>query len=387
MASYFHVKGNLINDNGTWAVRARVYNPSTGKTHQRPKSTGFKVKDSSKRKAEQAMQDILFQWEKESNTEIVARNPLFEDYVQIWINKKTLILKANTMKSYISYADANIIPALGKFKVRRITLRHLQTYYGELLKTLSVNSVKKYHVVIKGALLEAVRDGVINTNFADYVEFPKAVKYEGKAYSESQVSALLNAIQREGEPIQAAITLAVCYGLRRSEICGLRWSDVNFETGKMYIKNTVTQNGSLKLETERTKTEKSRRVIDLMSVTIPYLLQLKQRQESAGIKLDKICVWPDGRPVRPDYITKKSRMLLKKYGLEHIRVHDYRHTAASLMATQATPKQVQMFLGHEDISTTMNTYVHIFDADRKAASDIMNSILEKSQFCSDFCSE
>lgn len=387
MASHKTVKGKLYDDNGTWTVRARVFDPATGTVIQRSKSTGFKVRDSTKRKAEQAMREIVAGWEQEANTAPVKSDPLFSEYVQKWIEKKSVSLRENTVKSYRDYADTHILPAFGGMKVRQMTLKHLQVYYKDKLEYLSVNSLKKHHVVISGALLDAVRDGIIPVNFADYVEFPKAEKFEGKAYSAEQVAALLDAVAREGEPIRAAVTLAVCYGLRREEICGLRWKDVDFEAGKLYVRNTVTQNGTLRIEAERTKTDKSRRTIDLIASTIPYLEQLKQLQQRQGLVLDKVCVWLDGRTVRPDYITSKTRRVMKAHGLEHVRVHDLRHTAASLLATRATPKQVQDFLGHEDISTTMNIYTHLLDEDRKATSGIMNDILKKSVFCSEKCSE
>lgn len=381
------IKGNLFEDRGTWVVRARVFNPQTGKNEQRSKSTGFKVKDCTKRKAEKAMAAIVAAWEQEANTAPVEYDPLFAEYVQKWIEKKSFSLKANSVKSYQDYADTHILPGLGHIKVRLMTLKDLQRYYGEKLKVLSVNSLRKQHCVISGALLDAVRDGIIPVNFADYVEFPKAEKFEGKAYTVEQVADLLEAAKTEGEPIHAAVTLAVCYGLRRSEICGLRWADIDFDSGKLYVRNTVVQNGTLRIEAERTKTAKSRRTIDLIESTVPYLIQLKQMQVRGGVQLDKVCVWPDGKEVRPDYITSATRKLMEKYGLEHIRVHDLRHTAGTLLSTRATMKQVQEFLGHEDISTTANTYVHLLDEDRKATSSIMDSILKNSGLCSEKCSE
>lgn len=387
MASHKTVKGRLYDDNGTWTVRARVFDPVSGEVKQRSKSTGFKIKDSTKRRAEQAMREIVAEWEKEANAVPIKRDPLFSEYIQKWLDKKAMSKQPNTVKSYTDYANIHILPALGNLKVRQMTLQHLQIYYKEKLKCLSVNSIKKHHVVIKGALLDAVRDGIITVNFADYVELPKAEKFEGKSYSAEQVSALLSAVEQEGEPIRSAVTLAVCYGLRREEICGLRWKDIDFDAGELFIRNTVTQNGALRIEAERTKSDKSRRVIDLIESTVPYLVSLKEAQMRSGLVLDKVCVWPDGREVRPDYITSKTRKVMKEYGLERIRVHDLRHTAASLLATKARPKQVQDFLGHEDISTTMNIYTHLQDEDRKATSCIMDSILKNSVFCSEKCSE
>lgn len=171
---------------------------------------------------------------------------------------------------------------------------------------IRISSARKIHVVVSGALLDAVRDGIIPVNFADYVEFPREQKFEGKAYTPEQVAALLDAAEQEGEPIRAAVTLAVIYGLRRSEICGLRWKDIDFEKGTLDVRNTMTQNGTLVIEAERTKTRKSRRTIDLIGSTVPYLRELRQTQEQNGLVLDKVCAWPNGRPVRPDYLTRGS---------------------------------------------------------------------------------
>lgn len=387
MASPKAVKGALYDDNGTWTVRARVFDPMTGKVKQRSKSTGFKVKDSTKRKAEQAMREIVAEWEKEANSVPVKRDPLFSEYIKKWLEKKSFSRGQNTVLSYTDYADKHIIPALGRLRVRNMTLQHLQTYYNTKLDSLSVNTLRKHHVIISGALLDAVRDGVITTNFADYVEFPRRQKYEGKAYTPEQVAALLEAVELEGEPIRAGVMLAVCYGLRRSELLGLRWKDIDFEARTLSVRNTVTKYRDLVVEAEQTKTKKSHRTIDLIESTIPYLLQLKQTQERNGLVLDKVCIWPDGRAVRPDYITSRTRRIMEKYGLEHIRVHDLRHTAATLLASRATLKQVQEFLGHEDISTTGNIYAHLMDRDRKATSDIMDGVLRNSVFCSEKCSD
>lgn len=387
MASPKTVKGALYDDNGTWTVRARVFDPASGKVKQRSKSTGFKVKDSTKRRAEQAMREIVAGWEKEANAVPVKRDPLFSEHIEKWLEKKSFSRGENTVLSYIDYANKHILPALGSLKVRSMPLQHLQLYYNAKLDSLSVNTLRKHHVVISGALLDAVRDGIITTNFADYVEFPRRQKYEGKAYTPEQVAALLDAVEQEGEPIRAGVTLAVCYGLRRSELLGLRWKDIDFEAKTLSVRNTVTKYRDLVVEAEQTKTKKSHRTIDLIESTIPYLLQLQQTQEQNGLVLDKVCVWPDGRTVRPDYITARTRRIMEKYGLEHIRVHDLRHTAATLLASRATLKQVQEFLGHEDISTTGNIYAHLMDRDRKATSDIMDGVLRNSVFCSEKCSD
>lgn len=381
------VRGTLVDDRGTWTVRGRVYDPATGKTRQRAKSTGFKVKDHTKRRAEGAMNEILERWQVEANTAPVVHDPLFSEYVEKWLKRKSFNLRQNSVKSYWDFANVHILPCLGHIPVRKMTLQNLQDYYTEKSKSLSVSTLRKHHCVVSGALLDAVRDGVITTNFADYVEFPKSKRFKGKSYSEDQVASLLDAVEREGEPIRAGVTLAVCYGLRRSELLGLRWEDIDFKAKTLCVRNTVTKYRDLVIEAEQTKTEKSQRIIDLIASTVPYLMELKHTQTQNGLVLDKVCVWPDGKAVRPDYITARTRRIMEKYGLEHIRVHDLRHTAASLLAKKASLKQVSEFLGHRNISTTGDIYTHLMDNERRATSDIMDSILKSSSFCSEKCSE
>lgn len=376
------VTGTLQDNHGTWTVYARVFNPRTGKMQQRSKTTGCKVKSNTKRVAERIMRDIIEEWELEANAITPTRNPLFSEYVEKWLEKKETTKRANTALSYRQYAEKHILPVFGDCKVQSITRQMLQNYANEKLKTLSVNTLKKHFVVINGALHDAVLDDILAANPAgDNIEFPTAKKFEGHAYTPEQISVLLKGAAAEGEPIYSAIILAVFYGLRRSEICGLRWKDIDFDAGEMYIRNTKTQNGTLVIDAEQTKTPKSRRTIGLIAGTVPYLQSLKQSQEQAGFPLGKVCVWADGTEVRPDYVSHRAQKIMKNCGLKIIRLHDLRHTAASLLATQATPKQIQGFLGHADIATTMETYTHLLDADRKSTSAIMDSILKKADIC------
>lgn len=381
------VKGSLHDEDGTWVVRGRVFDPITGKTKNRSKTTGYMVKNNTKRRAGQRMKEIIAQWEHEANAEPVKNDPLFSECVEKWLQDKSSSIRQNTAAFYRQYADCYIIPALGNVKIRDMTYQSLRAYYDEQLERLSVSSVKKQHLIINGAIKKAVADGVIPANFASSIKFPKAKRYEGKAYSEEQVARLLSAAAQEGEPIYSAIVFAVCYGLRRSEICGLIWEDIDFEHNTLNVRHTKTKFGSLIIDAEQVKSDASRRTIDLMESTIPYLRSLKKTQEQHGLISGKVCIWPDGSEVDPDYITRKSSYLMKKTGLEHIRLHDLRHTAASLLAVRVTPKQLQRFMGHENISVTMDIYTHLFDKDRKATSDVMDDILKKTVFCSEKCSD
>lgn len=382
MASTKKITGSLQDSKGIWTVRIRINDLETGEVRQRSKSTGLPVKGCNKRKANKAMLEILDEIEKEEASPVKTKcvrndGPLFETYVRNWLERKAVSKKENTSISYQQYADTHILPELGDYPVKKITHQMLQDYCNKKAETLSASSIKKHWVVINGALKDAVRDGVIPVNVAskDYVDLPQIKPYVGKAYDTEQVSKLLKAAAEIGEPIHSAIMLAVCYGLRRSEVCGMRWRDIDFKKKTMLVQNTVTKQGHQIWEVEETKTSAGRRTIDLIDATIPYLEKLKKYHTEKGFTDDHVCLHPDGRRVRPDYVTYKTSWLMKKYGLPHIRVHDLRHTAASLLASKVTPKQLQCFLGHSDVSVTLNVYTHLFSEERKGTSDAMSSIL------------
>lgn len=372
------VTASLQNDKGTWTVRGRVFDPSTGRMRQRTKSTGLKVKDKTKRKAEKMMEEIVKQWQDEAEGIARTVSPPFLVYVNRFMERqKAKRRKANTIKSYQDYIDCHIKPKLGSIPTAELTLDDLEKFYAEYLMTHAVSSARKVHVVIRGAVKEAIRDGIFQYNFADRVEFPTSHKFSGAVvYTPDEVEKLLSAAKAAGEPIRAAVTLAVCYGLRRSEVVGLRWKDIDFEGNSLTVSNTVVQNGELKIEAELTKTKAGNRSIALLPVTIPYLKELKEKQEAAKLKTDKVVAWMDGQEVRPDFISRKTGQLMKKCGLPVIRFHDLRHTAASLLAPHVTPEQLRDFLGHEHISTTYDVYTHVLNDQKKATSAAMNEVLK-----------
>lgn len=330
MAGPKTVKGSLHDEDGTWVVRARVFDPVSRKIRNRSKSTGLKVKDKTKRRAEQAMREIVAVWEQEANQEPPKeppkRNILFAEYINGWLSSKDLSVRANSAKSYRDYATVHILPALGDYPVGDISWRVLQEFCDRMLTNHAKSTVKKFFIVIRGALDDAVRDDAIQASPEYLVKWPKAEKVQtARALTTDEVSHLLEAAEQAGEPIRAAITLALFYGLRRAEVCGLRWMDIDFSKGMMHIQHTVTQNGTVLLDDDHTKTNGSNRVLTLVGQTIPYLKQLRAGQMKSGLLTDKVVAWSDGRAMRPDGVTRMFHTLLKNSGIEKARFHDLRH--------------------------------------------------------------
>ena len=383
MASH-KVTASLYNDRGIWTVKGRVFDPNTGKVIQRTKSTGLREKDHTERKAKAMMKDIVAEWEREANSFQRTENPSFETCVNQWLEHKKLTIRSNTLVSYEYEANKYIIPMLGKIGICDLKRRDIQDYYEHLQREgLSVNTMKKHRVIIRGTLRDAVLDDLIPINVADNVILPKGKRYEGNALTEEQVSIVLKALEEQEEPIKSVITLALTFGLRRSEICGLRWEDVDLTNQTLHICNTVTDYAGTIYESEDTKTSSSNRVLYIPDATVEFFRRLKASQEENGIHSSKVCVWPDGREVKPMYITRASKRFLESCGIEGIRLHDLRGTVGTYLAKNVPIQQVKDYLGHKDIQTTLKYYVHTIDKDKIATANAMANFLES---CSGNCS-
>ena len=186
----------------------------------------------------------------------------------------------------------------------------------------------------------------------------------------------------KGTTIEPAVILGLFYGLRRSEVVGLRWRDIDFNNNTITICNTVTKLVT-QTEQEQTKSKASRRTMYIIPETKQYLLELKKQQvknkEMFGAEYhdgDHVCVWADGRLLNPEYVTHAFNKLLVQKNLPKIRFHDLRHTAGSLLLEKGLSiKQIQEYLGHEQVSTTLDIYGHLSVEGKKEAASTINGIL------------
>lgn len=308
---------------------------------------------------------------------------LFLDCVNEWLEKKKKAVRLITYEGYKSYYDLHIEPY---FKPKNLTLKEvtpgvIQEYFDEKGKSLTANSLKKHKVVFIGALNRALLDGYIQQNPA-IVAKPKKKgnQFHGKAYSAEQAKRLISvALQSD---LSAPITLSLYYGLRRSEVVGIRWCDIDFENDIITICNTVTRLNTL-TEQEETKSNASNRTLAIVPENKQYLFKLKaeqkQNKELFGNGYEDnghVCVYADGKLMKPDHISRGFSKLLERNGLPHIRFHDLRHTAGSLLINSGVPaKQVQEFLGHEKISTTLDIYTHLDTVAKKDTANKIGGIL------------
>ncbi len=215
------------------------------------------------------------------------------------------------------------------------------------------------------ALTEALNLNLIPYNPSDRTKLPKNDnKFVASFYNEEQAMELLRICK--DSVIEPAVILTVYYGLRRSEVCGLKWSAIDFDKGTMLIKNTVVTVRT-RVEKERAKNKSSYRTFPLLPAVKTYLKALQHHQKKMQllcgdtyVRNDYICKWDDGRPLEPGYISKKFAKMIKSSTLPQIRFHDLRHSTASiLIGLKFGLKEVQEWLGHNDISTTANIYAHL----------------------------
>ena len=309
---------------------------SKGNRKQKWLSTGLDVK-SNKKKAEKFLREKLVEYGEKVSVD--DGNILFSEYIRLWLKEVEKSVDVITYQGYLSVATAQIIPYFDNLKVSLVNLKRadIQRYIdiksecGRLDGNggLSPKTMKTHKLIIQLALKSAVKNGLIKENPCDFVTLPKMQRREVGFYTTSQLQELFSAIR--AEPLYPLIYFTVIFGLRRSEVLGLKWDSVNFETDIITIKHTVVRFSTV-VEKDTTKTDSSFRSYPLTKEVKQILAELKAK-ETENRKLfgaeyaenEYIFKWPDGRLYAPDYITKRFSKLLKKYELPHIRFHDLRH--------------------------------------------------------------
>ena len=308
----------------------------------------------------------------------------FSAYMDKWLNSVRSTIATATYQSYANMLRARIIPYFEPrgIAVMDLTPQDIEDFYQKVLADgCTTNTVIHYHAIIRKALQSAVRKDILSKNPADKVDRPKKNVYHGTFYSEEEMLVLFDAV--EGDPLELCVKIAAYYGLRRSEVLGLRWSAIDLEHKTISISHKVIEaevDGKfVPVGEDVLKTKSSFRTLPLIPAVEKLILAEKEKQEMyrrlfrksyCRDYLEYICVDQCGRLLRPNYVTEHFSWLIQKYGLKKIRFHDLRHTCASLLLSNGiSMKQIQIWLGHSTFSTTADIYAHLdFSAQKQSAA-------------------
>ena len=313
-----------------------------------------------------------------SKEEQETKDQLFGDYIYQWNEENKNSLQETTYGGYKSQIVRSIQPYFNSrgITLQSITSEDIRLYYKILRRQVSASTVRRYHSNIRKCLQEAFEDGKILMNHADRVKLPKGDAFVGDYYNKDELVKLLEMVK--GTKLEFPVFIAVYYGLRRSEIAGLKWSAIDFTYKTLSIVHTVVycnvDGKATVVAKDRTKTAKSMRTLPLMPAVEEMLLRMKAEQDQ-NKQFFKSCykdqgyiyVLEDGTPVNPDYITKAFIKFIKSTGLRHIRFHDLRHSCATLMRHEGVRlEDIQKWLGHSQISTTEKIYAHFSEEQHKS---------------------
>lgn len=358
-----------------------------GKRKQKWVATGLPQKGN-KRKAEQMLRETLAEREQESRSDAVSIR--LADYIRRWLALCEQRVDEVTMQGYRGIAERHILPWAEEtgLTLAQVDRKTLQAYLDEKSRSgrldgkggLSPKSIRELKTILNQTLDEAVREELLPVNPCSLLRLPPKDTPQAQFYTAEQLNTLLSAVR--DEPMYPIVKTAIVYGLRRSELLGLKWDSIDFENDILTIKHTVVKVYTT-VEKDKTKTKSSYRSFPLLPDMRELFLELQREQQenerlfkSAYTRTDYVFCWPDGRPVTSDYISHRFGKLLQKYGLPHIRFHELRHSCASLLINNGCGlKEVQEWMGHSDIGTTANIYGHLETKQKQAMAAKLSSCI------------
>lgn len=368
---------------GRWSGQAYVLLPSGGRSRR-------VVYGKTRAEVHQKVTALV----RQSHQGVVAPNGQIKlgDYLHEWLEDTARRhLRPRTFQNYELMVRLHLVPTLGQRRLDRITAADVRGLLNAKSDSgLSASTVKHIHAVLRVALEQAVRDDILVRNVARLVKSP-ALDAEPVEPLDVDEARRLLAVSKD-DRLHALWAAALSIGLRKGEALGLRWEDVDFEEGRVRVVQQLQRiDGSLRLDPP--KTRGSRRTIPVPPVCIDALLSHRVRQKEERAALGEY--WKEsglvfttqfGTPIDPRNVNRWFDALCKRAGVPRVRVHDLRHTCASLLLAQGVhPRVVMEILGHSQISMTMNTYSHVLPGVQEEAAKRMQDLLGEDLTDDDRC--
>ena len=299
-----------------------------------------------------------------------------------WLEAIETTVKPGTKRRYADVVTRHIEPVIGRKQLGKLTPLDVQQLYADrLAANLSPTTVNLIHNILHRALKQAMRWELVTRNVTEATDVPREKTPEYTTWNEKQVAQFLAV--SDTDEWAALWRLALLTGMRRGEILGLKWEDVDLKRGLLAVKRTLSRGNAGAYEFDTPKSAHGRRSIALPGSVVASLNShsVKQREVRLGKGTDykdQDLVFADalGTPLHPNSVQYRFKQLIKKAGVPNLRFHDLRHTSATLMlANNVHPKIVQERLGHSDVGITMNRYSHVTMDMQRDAADRLDSVL------------
>ena len=324
------------------------------------------------------------QYELERGVLVTEKDMKLGPYLEHWlehIHKRAL--RIGTYIRYRGLLSNHIIPALGSIKLQKPSPQHIETFYAHKQdEGQSASSISSMHGLLHQALKQAVRRNLVARNACDAVTLPRKSRHEVTSLTKEQAQTLLEAVR--GQRLEAILAMALTTGMRRGELLALQWQDIDWEGGSVQVRRSVNRYAGQGYKVSEPKTSKGRRKVMLPQFVLDILkghrtAQLEARLRTGAAWQDRGLVFcsAQGGFMRPDDLVKSFQRVLERVGLPHLRFHDLRHSAATILLTMGVhPKVVQELLGHSQISMTMDIYSHTLPTMQQEAIGKLNAILQ-----------
>ena len=351
---------------GSWSLWIELGSDASGKRRQKTVTVR-----GTKRDAQRELNRILH--ELDTGSFVDPAKMTVAQYLERWLADYAKVnVSPKTYEGYEEFIRVHLVPAFGAHPLPKLTPLHIQNYYSRALQTgrrdgkggLSARTVLHHHRVLREALQLAVRWQLLVRNPADAVEPPRPEKKEMQVLNADQIGHLLSVASRTR--LYVPVLLAVATGMRRGEVLGLRWQDVDLKNGMLSIRQSLqqTKEGT---SFKQPKTQKSRRMVALPPSVVEELrrhqaAQTDQRQlmEGGYQNHDLVVAHPDGCPFSPGGLTHAFADLIAGTGLPRVRLHDLRHSHATHLFREGVhPKIVSERLGHATVGITLDVYSHV----------------------------
>lgn len=397
------ITGRLTEKNGKWYAVINLYTEE-GKRKEKWHSLDLEAKRGTKTEANHRLNEVLAKFNTGelylkaclSKAEQEKRRQSEQsvgDYMSEWLEGYKCNLSVTTYNTYKLMLDSRITPYFQEIGValRDLTGDEINDFYIDLRNDgLSGATAQRYHSLLHLSFKNAVKRRILVANPCNQADRPKSVQYIGSYYNSKELKELMDCL--DGDPMRVTIILTAYYGLRRSEVLGLKWDAIDFAENKIYIRHKIIANKMNNSQIEGydvMKTNSSYRSLPLLPHIKDILLEEKSKQENMQRMLrgsynrkyiEYVCVDAVGDILKPQYVTQHFKRILEKNGLKIIRFHDLRHSCASLLLANKVPmKMIQDWLGHSDMSTTANIYSHVDSTSKQETAEVIGIALSLSE--------